>query len=574
MLSCRLLLLVQAVISVYICHAARVVIDWDIGYIQVNRDGYNNRRAIGVNGALPIPPVYVDHGDTLIINVHNSLTVPTSIHAHGIFHNGTNYYDGAGMVTQCGIPPGESYSYTIEARQVGTYWIHGHTRHQNSDGLRAPFIIREKLRQPVVDYDDEYLLYLEDWYPTESSEKMKEITEPGDGTVPPPTYPFGLINGYNGNNTKPIRFSPGKRYRIRMVSMATTEWFKVQFPGHQVEVIEADGINCVPQQVDGFDMGPGQRYSAIVTALDTVTYNMPFNVTLYADFVPRINGLNPRYYQGLIEYREGAPAKRLPVTDDNQLKWANDIEMQPYDRQPALPVDRQIELTSVGIITVDKRSLRKLNKYPYTEPAVPSLFTAMTTGELAMDRNIYGPQAEALILRHEEVVEIKLNNPSGLVHSFHLHGHAFQVVEYGPVDRDIIEIPAGLNASIADVPVAPVRQFHNAPMRRDTLVTPVFEYVKIRFRADNPGVWMFHCHMDTHFAAGLAVTFIEAPDVLQQTQILPEDLQQMCLRQGIKASGNAAGNPGYDFTGLPPVPQELKVDDNSTFGNTAASSTN
>ncbi|KAJ2016863.1 ferroxidase fet3, partial [Coemansia sp. S610] len=74
-----------AIELVLLAQAARVVHDWDIGYLTVNRDGYTTRRAIGVNGQLPFPPVYATKGDTLVINVHNSLDLPTSIHAHGIF---------------------------------------------------------------------------------------------------------------------------------------------------------------------------------------------------------------------------------------------------------------------------------------------------------------------------------------------------------------------------------------------------------------------------------------------------------------------------------------------------------
>ncbi|KAJ2784970.1 ferroxidase fet3 [Coemansia javaensis] len=554
-------LLAAALLGVAACQAETVVVDWDIGYVQVNRDGYNNRRAIGVNGALPIPPITVTHGDRLILNVHNSLTVDTSVHAHGIFFNGTSYRDGAGQVTQCGIPPGESHTYVIDAVQVGTYWIHGHYKHQNADGLRTPFIIREK--QPLHQYDDEVLLALEDWYAEESAQKMEQITQPSATTAPPPpSFPFGLINGYNGNDTKPIRFEPGKRYRFRVVSMATSEWFKFHIPGHKLEIIEVDGVDCKPIVVDGLDMGPGQRYSAIVTALDTDEFNYTYNVTLYANFIPLIKGLNPRYYQGLIEYRAGAPVKNLPPVSDRQLEWADDIKMEALDGMPELPVDVTFGLESKVVRTADNRNLRALNEYPYTEPQVPTLFTAFAMGELALDRRVYGPQTEALIVRHMDSVRIRLGNPTDLVHSFHLHGHTFQVVEYGPVDKRTIQVQPNSPLTLETLPDIPVRRSPGAPMRRDTLVIPEFQYVDLRFRADNPGTWMFHCHMDTHFAAGLAVTFVVAPDVLQRTQKLPESLQQMCLRQGLKASGNAVGNQGYDFTGLPPAP--VAVPSNAT----------
>ncbi|KAJ2159997.1 ferroxidase fet3 [Coemansia sp. RSA 552] len=553
MATFHLPLVLLALVVALMAAAKRVELDWDITYVDGMRDGYNQRRSIGVNGQQPIPPVYVDHGDTLLLHVHNSLDAPTSLHAHGLFHNGTAYEDGTGGVTECGIPPGGRHTYTIRANQVGTFWIHGHNLHQNSDGLRTPFIIRERDTHKWG-YDEDVVISLEDWYPTESSKKLEELKQPGTQTPASATFPYGLINGINGNETKPIKFTPGKRYRFRIVAMSTTEWWKFSIPGHKLEVIEADGGYSKPYEVDGLDLGPGQRYSTIVTARSTDEFNFYYNATLYADFIPTIPGLNPRYYKGLIEYRKGAPVWEAPKRSDSELVWADDIHMQDVDDEPALSVDRQFEFTTKDYVSEEGAGLRSLNAFAYDTPLVPSLFTAMTEGKVAGNRDIYGPQAEAQVLEHLEVVEIKLNNPTELVHSFHLHGHNFQVVEYGPANPATVILLPGSQYVSKPLPTIPVRQSRRAPVRRDTLVTPAFSYIKIRFRADNPGVWLFHCHMDTHFANGLAMTFIEAPYELQQTQKIPKDLQDMCLTQGRGISGNAAGNEGFDFTGLPEVP--------------------
>ncbi|KIP07399.1 hypothetical protein PHLGIDRAFT_38701, partial [Phlebiopsis gigantea 11061_1 CR5-6] len=49
------------------------------------------------------------------------------------------------------------------------------------------------------------------------------------------------------------------------------------------------------------------------------------------------------------------------------------------------------------------------------------------------------------------------------------------------------------------------------PIRRDTVQVPPGEGVALRVVADNPGAWMFHCHIEWHLEAGLAGTFLEAP---------------------------------------------------------------
>lgn len=72
------------------------------------------------------PPIVVNQGDTLTVHAFNGLeSVGTTLHSHGNYFNGSNYYDGAAAVTQCPIPPGETLVYEIPVNdQWGTYWIH------------------------------------------------------------------------------------------------------------------------------------------------------------------------------------------------------------------------------------------------------------------------------------------------------------------------------------------------------------------------------------------------------------------------------------------------------------------
>ena len=90
---------------------------------------------------LSIPPVHSHQGDEILIHAYNGLGNPelgTSLHAHGMFFNGTSWYDGAVGVTQCSIPPGETMDYHIDTSlQTGTYWIHAHYTGQYVDGLRT-----------------------------------------------------------------------------------------------------------------------------------------------------------------------------------------------------------------------------------------------------------------------------------------------------------------------------------------------------------------------------------------------------------------------------------------------------
>lgn len=86
--------------------AKLVELSWNVSYVSnVNPDGLHPRRAIGINGVWPIPPVRVSQDDQLVIHLHNGLgDVGTAIHSHGLFFNGSAYYDGAVAVTQWYVP--------------------------------------------------------------------------------------------------------------------------------------------------------------------------------------------------------------------------------------------------------------------------------------------------------------------------------------------------------------------------------------------------------------------------------------------------------------------------------------
>ncbi|KAJ1732551.1 ferroxidase fet3, partial [Coemansia sp. Benny D160-2] len=215
-----------------------------------------------------------------------------------MFLKGTPYYDGTGMVTECGIPPGKNFTYYVTPEQEGTYWIHSHYNHQDADGLRTPFIIRDST--PIADYEDDLLFSLEDWYSVPFQERVHSILKAGVPFPPAPEYAYGLINGYNGNDTKPISFKPGKKYRIRVLNMGITEQFKFSLPGHKMQIIEVEGERTVPYDVDGVDVGPGQRYSVLVEAKDTDEFNYIYNVTIYAGFITLAPGRNPHSYFGLV----------------------------------------------------------------------------------------------------------------------------------------------------------------------------------------------------------------------------------------------------------------------------------
>jgi hypothetical protein len=84
----------------------------------------------------------------------------------------------------------------------------------------------------------------------------------------------------------------------------------------------------------------------------------------------------------------------------------------------------------------------------------------------------------------------------------HLHGHDFLVLGHSPVPATSAGVQTFTSANIG------LLNFHN-PVRRDVTMLPANGWVILAFKADNPGAWLFHCHIAWHVSGGLSVDFLE-----------------------------------------------------------------
>jgi iron transport multicopper oxidase len=145
------------------CVSKTITENWDISFRLAAPDGFS-RPVIAVNNQWPPPVIEADVGDTILVNVKNSmLNETTSIHFHGQFQRGTNEMDGVADVTQCPIPPGGSFLYNFTAEPAGTHWWHSHDKAQYPDGLRGMMIVRDPTWEKGLGVDGEYAFTLSDW---------------------------------------------------------------------------------------------------------------------------------------------------------------------------------------------------------------------------------------------------------------------------------------------------------------------------------------------------------------------------------------------------------------------------
>lgn len=93
------------------------------------------------------------------------------------------------------------------------------------------------------------------------------------------------------------------------------------------------------------------------------------------------------------------------------------------------------------------------------------------------------------------VVEIVLVNVDDqITHPIHLHGHKFHVIDQGVFEKK--PTPGKIKSGL--IP----NRSHKNPPYKDTVALPYPGYVRFRFRANNPGFWLMHCHFEWHLSTG------------------------------------------------------------------------
>ena len=94
------------------------------------------------------------------------------------------------------------------------------------------------------------------------------------------------------------------------------------------------------------------------------------------------------------------------------------------------------------------------------------------------------PDIPPIVVTRGQVVQLHIVNKSSDVHPMHLHGHVFLVLR--------------LNG----------RHLTGSPIQLDTIDVFPGESADVAFVADNPGIWMLHCHNLLHAASGLMMMVI------------------------------------------------------------------
>ncbi|HRJ65046.1 copper resistance system multicopper oxidase [Brevundimonas sp. UBA2416] len=281
-------------------------IDLTVGQTPFTVNG-RTAMATTINGVLPAPVLRLREGQNVRLAVTNQLDEDTSIHWHGILL--PFQMDGVPGVSFPGIRPRETFVYEFPVRQSGTFWYHSHSGLQEALGHYGPLVIDPAGADPVG-YDREHVLVLSDWsfmHPHEIFEKLKK--SPGyfnrqrttlagllDGSdrmsleerrmwgemrmdprdildVNGSTYTY-LINGHGPQENWTGLFRPGERVRLRIINASAMSIFNVRIPGLPMTVVQADGENVRPIEIDEFQIAAAETYDVIVRPTEDRAYTI------------------------------------------------------------------------------------------------------------------------------------------------------------------------------------------------------------------------------------------------------------------------------------------------------------
>jgi CopA family copper-resistance protein len=291
------------------------------------------KEGIGYNGASPGPVLRFKEGEDVTINVTNNLNVSTSIHWHGLIL--PFKMDGVPGISFKGIAPGETFTYKFPITQNGTYWFHSHSGFQEPDGAYGAIVIESKDREPFR-YNREYVVQLTDKHPHSGdrimrnlkmmpdyynrkqqtlSDFFKDSKENGLGETVDDRMAWGgmrmmatdiedvqgftgLINGKGPSQNWTGLFKPGERIRLRFINSSAMTYFDIRIPGLEMLVVQADGNNVQPVNVDEFRIGVAETYDVIVRPREDKAY------TIFAESMGRSG-----FARGTLATAEGMEAE-------------------------------------------------------------------------------------------------------------------------------------------------------------------------------------------------------------------------------------------------------------------------
>ncbi|CAH8281857.1 unnamed protein product [Eruca vesicaria subsp. sativa] len=479
---------------------------------------------------------------------------------HGARQVRNPWSDGPEYVTQCPIRPGERYVYRIDLTiEEGTIWWHAHNQWARAT-VHGAFIIYPKpgSSYPFPKPHGEIPLVLGEWW---KKKNVMDIAGKANKTGGEPAISDAYtINGQPGYlypcskpDTFTMRVVPRKRYLLRIINAVMDEELFFSISNHTLTVVAKDGLYLKNFNTSYLMITPGQSMDVLLHAnqrssryfIAARAYSSAFGAgfdkttttaILKYKNVPLTDKLNPvlpylppynhtkattRFTNNFKSYRFHNRPVNVPLKIDTRLLYAISVNLlNCSDDKPCNgPFGKRFS-SSVNNISFVNPTVDILRAYYRRIGGVfeedfprnpPREFNY--TGENLPFPTRFG--TKVVVLEFNSSVELVLQGTNVLAsdnHPIHLHGYSFFVVGSGFGNFDQRKDP--LKYNLVD------------PPEETTVGVPRNGWTAVRFVANNPGVWLLHCHIERHATWGMNTVFIVKDGPTKSSRMLepPPDL--------------------------------------------------
>lgn len=390
------------------------------------------------------PPVLrVQRGEKFAATLINALDEPSTVHWHGI--RLPNDQDGVPFLSQPYVFPGDRFDYAFTPPDAGTFWYHPHcnTLTQMGRGLAGMLIVEDK-SDPV--FDAEFALNLRDWRLGGDSQFIAQF-RPRDAAK---TGTFGTVRTANWQLSPTYDAPAGGLVRLRVLASDVTRIFNLKLDGADAEIIAIDG-HPVPVRIplDMVVVSPGQRLDLAVRMPDS------------EGVIAALEDIRPSTPKVVATLRSVGPSLKRNLADLGPLA-ANagvDIDMGTATEIPLLLSATAENAAKDSICGTLGYSFWAINKKPWPGDSADPM----------------DPIAE---LKLGKSYIFNVENVTPHAHPIHLHGMNFKVI-------------------------ASNKRTIQQPLVSDTYLMLPDEKAQLALVADNPGDWVFHCHIIEHQKTGM-----------------------------------------------------------------------
>jgi FtsP/CotA-like multicopper oxidase with cupredoxin domain len=500
------------------------------------------KRAIAVNGQIPMPTLTFTEGDTAEIHVHNQLKEETSLHWHGLFL--PNKEDGVPNLTQMPIRPNTTHIYRFPIIQNGTHWYHSHSGLQEQIGMYGNFVMLKRPNDPTfrkgIDDLPTLPIVLSEWtnlkpenihrmlhnandYPALRKNSVQSYGEAISAghfktkmknewkrmmamDVSDVYYEKIFMNGLPSSELKSIsgnELKGGDKVRLRISNGGASSYFWLTYAGGKITVVANDGNDVEPVEVDRLIIAVSETYDVIVTVpaektayeFLATTEDRTNSASMYiGNGIKQLKSPLPRlkYFEGMKmmndmmkingELDDMGMAMSLNQMDMNVVMYpeiTGDAKPKQDDNDP-----NRYNANALGdIVTLNYAMLKSpiITALPKEAPVKELYFKLsgnMNRYVWSLDNKVVS-EADKILIKKGENVRIVLYNGSMMRHPMHLHGHDFRL----------------LNG-----------QGQNAPLKNIVDIMPM-ETDTLEFNANVEGDWFFHCHILYHMMSGMGRVF-------------------------------------------------------------------